>query len=143
MTLRKQHKAGRSKLAKATKQLDSAELFFYKYAGYSYDPKTQTPEQGRIECAKALAKAEVYAIRHDWQFIWDYDDIPYEDALGDHEYWCEDARQGRHHEHEILWCQCCDADGRVLASLGAIIDPDTNSRRVIQAELALESGARK
>ena len=30
------------------------EQFFYDHAGWSYDPKTETPEQGRERCAKDL-----------------------------------------------------------------------------------------
>lgn len=130
-------KAGRSKRSKAIKQLTPAELFFYDNAGYSYKVG-ESPESGRIRCAKELAKAEARAEELDFSFDWDYDsDIPYEDALGDHEYWCKDAEQGQDHTHEILWCQLWSGEQqRCLASLGAIIDPSPEYRRVVEAELA-------
>ena len=37
--------------------------FFFTHAGYSYDPKTETPEQGRAKCAQRLAEAEEEADR--------------------------------------------------------------------------------
>src|SRR5260370_36966710 len=46
MTLSKTTRAGRSKEAKARKQLTTDQFFFYQNAGYSYDTKTETPEQG-------------------------------------------------------------------------------------------------
>jgi hypothetical protein len=38
--------------------MNSAEQFFYDHAGFSYDPNTQTMEEGHVETAKALAEAE-------------------------------------------------------------------------------------
>jgi hypothetical protein len=76
MTLKgKTAKAGRSKLAKARKQLTPDQLFFYEHAVYSYDPKTETAEAGRIRCAKDLAEAEVIGQRLDYQFEWDWDAV--------------------------------------------------------------------
>lgn len=141
MTLtNKTRKAGRSKLAKARKQLTPAELFFFEHAGYSYDPKTETAEQGRIKGAKLLAKAEQHATDNLWECRWEIDnDIPYEDALGDHAYWCDDQKNGIEHEHEIWYCMLTDGKDNVLGSLGAIIDPSREYRRVVEAELALEA----
>lgn len=132
-------KAGRTSKAKASKLLTKDEMFFFEYGGYNYDPKTETAQQGRIRCARAMAHAEQTATNMGWRFEWDYDTDNYERSLGDHEYWCKDAKNGIEHEHEILWCQCQDKDGDVLASLGAIIDPSTSYRRVVEAELALEA----
>lgn len=50
------------------------EKFFYNHAGFSYDPKTETPEQGRARCAKLLAKAEEFAIEESIRFEWMPDD---------------------------------------------------------------------
>lgn len=41
-----------------TEQLTEQERFFFDHAGYSYDPKTETVEQGRERCARELAAAE-------------------------------------------------------------------------------------
>ena len=45
--------------------------FFLSRAGYSYDPKTQTPMQGRIESAKRLAGAEKWARANGVYFVWE------------------------------------------------------------------------
>ncbi len=36
--------------------------FFYKHAGYSYDPKNETKEEGKRRGAKALAEAYAWAM---------------------------------------------------------------------------------
>lgn len=41
-----------------TKTKQTPEQFFYEHAGYSYDPLTETPEQGRQRGATVLAQAE-------------------------------------------------------------------------------------
>lgn len=87
--------------------------------------------------ALALARAEEWAENRDIEFSWEYDFIPYKDALRDHDYWCKQRDHGEWTcQHEIA---CCLAylDGEVIASLGGIIDADHISRRVIEAELAL------
>lgn len=40
-----------------------AVAFFHEHAGWSYDPKRETPEQGRLKCATSLAKAEEWLAR--------------------------------------------------------------------------------
>lgn len=109
------------------------EQFFYEHAGYSHDPKTETPEQGRVRCAKDLAAAETYAKDHDWSFDWSWDDGG---DLGDHSEWCDMEYQ---HDHNIEVCMLRGADGNVLEALGGIIDADNNYRRVVQAELASQA----
>lgn len=54
--------------------LTKAERFFYDQAGYSYDQKTETPEQGRERCAVALAAAEIKAKTDGMWFSWTTDD---------------------------------------------------------------------
>lgn len=88
------------------------------------------------------------------------------DMLGDHEYWCSDARReaagytkgrsrycyGRRypitgyytpsyvrregHSHEIEVCDAYDMAGTFLTSLGGVIDPSDSYRRVVEAEVA-------
>jgi hypothetical protein len=96
--------------------------FFFEFAGYCVGFRAQG--------ALALAKAERHADDHEWTASWEWD----EDA--DLSWMSEDERQ---REHEILCCLLKDADGNVLASLCGITDADSNYRRVIVAELALEA----
>jgi hypothetical protein len=49
-------------------------LFFIKNAGYSYDPKKETPFKGRVRCARALAEAEKRASAEGCSFEWEQDD---------------------------------------------------------------------
>lgn len=52
------------------KTLTPDEQFFYDQAGYSYDPKTETQEQGRIKCAKRLAQVESFAKSKGIRYYW-------------------------------------------------------------------------
>lgn len=108
----------------------SDEEFFYAHAGYSYDPKRETPEQGRRRCAKALARAEDYAQSLGWTFKWDHE--PDADLS-----WMDEEERAK--PHEVLCCVLRDASGDVRASLGNIVDADRNYGRVVEAELALEA----
>ena len=47
--------------------------FFLKHAGYSWDPRTETEQQGRIRSARALASAERDARRRGYYFCWSID----------------------------------------------------------------------
>jgi hypothetical protein len=108
----------------------AAVSFFLAHAGFSYDPKTETQEQGRVRVARALAEAEALYLRAhqvaEVAIVWTHDDIAASE--GGFEETCE--------------CACIVHDdgngGEVLASLGAIWDADANYRRVIRAELAQE-----
>ena len=132
MTLMKATKAGRSKEAKARKELTPDQFFFYQNTGYSYDPKTETAEQGHIRCAKQLAEAEQYARNLVWVFEWEFDQDPDFSWMTDEE---------RKQEHEVLCCRIPDPENMrfSLASLCGITDPDSNYRRVVEAELASEA----
>ncbi|MGB7728409.1 MAG: hypothetical protein WBL50_10275 [Candidatus Acidiferrum sp.] len=130
-------KAGRTKAARARKQLTDAEFFFYENAGYSYDPKKETAEQGRIRCAKQLADAERLAVSYGFTFEWEEDW-----SIGSHrKYYGEDSVYADHEPHTCESCIVRDEDVNVLGSLGCIDDADSNYRRVIQAELADEATA--
>jgi hypothetical protein len=111
------------------------ESFFWKHAGYSYNPTAgETPEQGRRACAVALAAAERAGSDAGLSFDWMIDpDVDSSDWSDDPEPW----RQ---------WvCLCRDMDGAVVASLGAIDfgrdgEPlGSDYRRVVEAELASEA----
>lgn len=108
--------------------------------------------------AIALARAERWADDEELETEWMQDD---DGDLGDHEYWCHNARsidrlsareQRAYNvsscEHAIEWCRlvrpCADhgtdcKHAETLGSLGGIIDADRNYRRLIRAELALEA----
>lgn len=113
----------------------SAVRFFYQHAGFSFDPKTETRNQGKWRCAREMARAEKYANAQDWLFEWE-DDW----SIGNHkEFYGEGSA---YDEHEPSTCESCllrDLDGNVLASLSCIDDADVNYRRVVEAELACEA----
>lgn len=106
---------------------EGAERFFFEHAGYSYDPATETPEQGRRRCAVALAEAEAWAKDVGVAFSWE-----------------DDWNVGSHLKYDA-----CDAEpetcevalaslGALRAGVGCVDDADANYRRVIEAELADE-----
>lgn len=125
--------------------MSNAVKFFYEYAGFGFDPATETQAQGRLRCAKQLAEAEaLYLKAHqcaDIGIAWEDDP----DGFADYR---ADKRAGRltkgdapkRIERAFIWHRHED-DGRGrdwLASLHGIWDADTNYRRVVRAELALE-----
>lgn len=109
--------------------LTVAERFFYDHAGYSYSPATQTPEQGHVESARRLARAEArlnagpYFVSHEPDDRpWD-GDTPYDGPL-----WTV-----------TLWCVSGTADPEILGSLSSVACEDGDPYlRVIAAELASE-----
>lgn len=115
--------------------MDDAEQFFYERAGYSYDPTTQTQDEGRRETAHLLAVAERWAKREGVRFEW-MDDwtigVPHAEFFSAEAYPDGDP-------------QTCEAllvlndQDKVLASLGCIDDADADYRRVVEAELSLEA----
>lgn len=124
-----------------TETLNKQEQFFYDNGSFSYQPATQTPEQGHIESAKALANAESLAIERGWSFAWEYDE---DGCIG-----CEcgsiECSCFTREDHEVLCCLLygeyeIDEGARwPMASLGSICEPSNENRRVIEAELALEA----
>jgi hypothetical protein len=111
--------------------MDANVKFFFKHAGWSYNPKTETKHEGRLRCAKAMADAEQLGQSYGLQFAWE-DDW----AIGDHtkEFDCYESNP-----QTCESCVCTDSEGKFLASLSCIDDADDNYRRVIEAELALEA----
>lgn len=101
--------------------LDSVN-FFYEHASYSYDPNTETPDEGRKRTARALAKAEVDGLNAGMLVTW-YED---EEEPG----------------HYLAVCRAKDVIGRYeqVASLGGVdADWDSPYRRVVTAELFAEA----
>jgi hypothetical protein len=132
--------------ATLTSRTQTAAQFFYKQAGYGYDPKTETKEQGRRRGAKALAEAEAYASREGWDVRWSQDGSMY-GQQGD----CFDIVDDPDSFGDPLFVGwdafLVDMDGNVLGSLGATTFAGSNGgdpwsdpyRRVVEAELALEA----
>lgn len=121
--------------------------FFLKHAGYSYDPKNETPIQGRVRGARALAKAEREARDAGISFQWAPDDYLSSEWIDNN----EDGGKNRDPWHTwecIAWIpDNTSITPECLASLSGIDfgrggepwgDP---YKRVVEAELALESMA--
>jgi hypothetical protein len=109
-----------------------AVAFFMSNAGYSYDPQTETPKEGRRRCAEQLAHAESNARERGISFKWITDD-------------CTSQEFSNRRPYYALWlCGAYDREGVLLTTLGAIDfgrndDPWSSSyRRVVEAELACE-----
>jgi len=107
--------------------------FFLANAGYSYDPKTETPMKGRIRCAQLLAKAEQTACDLGYAFEWCMDQ--YSDS----------SEFSEESPAYSLWvCVMRDPDGLAVDSLGGVDfgrdgTPWGDSyRRVVEAEMACE-----
>jgi hypothetical protein len=117
--------------------LSASQRFFYDHAGWSFDPSRETPRQGRVRCAKALAAAEQEALRQGWQFElersgeqYDWDGSTFDVVAGG-------ACDG--YDASLY-----DESGDLLASLGGVTFADNNPRkdpyrRVVAAELAREA----
>lgn len=114
-----------------TTPTEAAEEFFYKHAGWSYNPKTETAEEGRRRCAREMAAAERDAASLGIRVTWQPDPYPVDHVK---EFDCYDA--------EPETCEVATAygpDGDVLASLGCVDDATPEYRRVVEAELADEA----
>ena len=102
------------------------QLFFYMHAGYSWDPKVETQDQGRVRCAIRLADAEqAYLQAHksaDASCVW-VDDTA--DPMFD---------------GPFTTCEGCEIriGNEAIAGLYSILDADADYRREVRAELALE-----
>lgn len=120
---------------------EKSAAFFYEHAGYSWNPQTQTREEGRAQCARALAEAEEVGRERGLSFRWEVDpDVTSADWKGNR----EDG--GKYRNPWATWCcTAYDADGRAVAHLGGIdfgrdVEPwGQPYRRVVEAELAREA----
>jgi len=83
-----------------------------------------------------LARAEIVARAAGMHFAWKYD----EEVDGPADWgWSDSAiERWTRTDHTIEWCAAV-ANGDDLASLGGIWDADGPYRRIVEAELALES----
>lgn len=109
-----------------TDTLTLDQQFFHDNAGFSYDPRTETPEQGRIRGAIALAEAERVARNSGCFYEWDVDPD------------CDDTL------YPLYSCVMRDADHKLVGCLGGInFGPEGSPcgdpyKRVVEAELACE-----
>lgn len=121
------------------KPVSPDEQFFYDHAGYSWNPKTETPEEGRWRCARKLRAAEVEGKRRGWHVVWE----PDPDAM-----WDDDVERETT-EYDQYVATLYDEDDKLLACLGSIDlgpnnYPDLGDKtepyvRVVEAELVLET----
>lgn len=128
--------------------MTKAEQFFHDNAGFSWNPQTETQEQGKERCAREIARAEEYAREHGWYAEWELEQENPRDVLGE-----PDEVNGPFYDPTndfvscVLWSNPDDSPAftsEVLASLGMIeeskdVRERQNYRRVIEAELALEA----
>lgn len=112
-----------------SKTLTKSETFFYDNAGFSYDPRTETEDQGKIRCAKSLAEAEQDAELVGIEFEWNYDDN------ADYSWMDEEEKQK---DHCVEYCLAKNPLTKETTALCGIFDADANYRRVVEAELASE-----
>lgn len=117
----------------------NAYQFFLKHAGYSYDPKAETVMQGRIRCARALAKDEREARNGGFTYAWSIDEISTSAEFDNDDF------NGSNSDPWQLWqCVMLNEEGRIVNSLHGIDfgrdgSPYGDSyRRVVEAELAGE-----
>lgn len=120
--------------------LDEVERFFYEHAGYGYDPKKETQEEGRVRTAKELARAEKHGKAMGWECEWEEDYCNGCDC-GNEDGECQCCnREPGHSQVAVLYGKCGECGKRqVLASLGSICGASSEYRRVVEAELALEA----
>lgn len=135
---------------------DDAVAFFREHAGYSYDPRTESPAQGRERSARALAESE-NAYRDDCGVfvVWEHDDVGSCSNFDDVDrsdcepyafYTALLCVETVGKSDVLVWDDrsFCERSGRVVASLGAIDlgefgNPYTDPyARVIVAEMYTE-----
>jgi hypothetical protein len=123
--------------------LTADERFFFEHAGFGYYPERETVDEGRARGAIALAAAEaIYMEAHrvaDVGCEWEDDPEGFADFDADQRAGRlnDDEQQPERIEGCYIWTG--NTDRAYLASLWGIWDADDNYRRVIRAELALES----
>jgi hypothetical protein len=117
--------------------------FFARHGAYSYDPKAETPDQGRMRCARAMATAEAYARDNGWHTEWTQDGECYA-WQGECFDVITDWRRVEGETYHGWWATLYDEHGTAIGSLCGVTFEDDNRladphRRVVEAELALEA----
>lgn len=103
--------------------------FFYENAGASWNPETETPEEGRHRCAERLAQVEAWGARSGYCFAIQVD---------------PDAGMVSDTDYDQFEVRMYSTDGELVGAIGAIdigpdADPDWSDHvRVVKAELLSE-----
>ena len=117
-----------------TETLTAAAAFFAEHAGASYNPSSETLEEGRIRNAYDLADAEAFAHRNGYTFEWE-DDW----SVGSHRaYFGPDSAYSDGEPETCETCVLLDPDGQVIDTLGCIDGATAEYRQVVQAGMATE-----
>jgi hypothetical protein len=103
--------------------------FFYEHAGYSFNPATETEEEGRMAGARALAEAEGRVKAGPYFFTEEPDDQPWD---GDFPY------DGPLWHVALLSVEGATGATCVAGIGGVACELDSDYMRVVRAELALE-----
>ena len=111
-----------------------AQAFFREHAGFSYDPATETIDEGKNRCAYELAQAEAWARDAGCSFGWLIDES------------CNSSEFSDDEPAWALWvCDMYDENGAHITCLGGIDFGREGHpwgepyKRVVEAELALEA----
>lgn len=116
--------------------------FFYKYGAHSWNPKSETKQQGRARCARMMAAAEAWASEHGVSCNWQQDDTTSREwtdegpeyytwvCVAEHTETGETASVGG-----VDFGHCGDKDATLAEARAPWGDP---YKRVIEAELASE-----
>ncbi len=108
------------------------EKFFFDNAGFSYKPEDETRAQGKLRCAKEMAKAETWAVQNGYSFAHE------PDMDADESFMDDESEEYREEWSGKAWVTLMfDAEGSVVQSLGGSYG-DAKYKRVVRAELALE-----
>lgn len=112
--------------------MNKIEQFFFDNAGYSYDPKTETQDQGRERFAKQYAAAEAWARDNGYSFNWEIDPgIDSSDFSNERPAW------------QLYQVTMFNSDGEVVDSMGGVdfgrdgTPWGDNYRRVCEAEMSV------
>ena len=108
-------------------------MFYREHGGWSYDPRTETAEQGKQRSAYTLAYAESWAKDRGVTFEWSVDpEIDSSDFDTDPEPWA------------LYDCIAYDGAGNVIGSLGGVdfgrdgVPDSAPYAKVVQAELVAD-----
>lgn len=110
------------------------EQFFYDHAGFSYDPATETAEQGHQRTARNLAGAERWARANGYELV--VEDEPNYASAAD-----EQVERIEAGESVYVGARLVSAEGTTVAALGGIEVEgyDDPYLRAVGAELADEA----
>jgi hypothetical protein len=108
------------------------EQFFFDNGGFSYDPKVESADAGKLRCAREMAKAETWALQEGYWFDVEHDCDADESWLDGEPQEYQDQWRGKG-QSVVMYSQ----SGEIRQSLGGCYG-DQRYMRVVKAELALE-----